>query len=130
MSLHRLLNHAEGIEVVGEAADGEEAIQLIHQLEPNVLLLDIEMPKLDGIEVTQILRKEGSPVKILILSAYDGEEYVRIVIDQGVSGYLTKGESPTRIIEAIQLVASGKKVPQKELYGQGYRFSYQGFTGI
>lgn len=128
-SLHRLLDRTNEIEVVGEASDGEEALQMGQDLKPDVLLLDIEMPKVDGIEVTRILHSQGSPVQILIFSAYEDEEYIQNVMEQGASGYLIKDEAPAQIIQAILLAASGKKVARNDLYNQGYGFSYRGFNG-
>jgi len=107
--LKRLLDHAPEIEVVGEARDGLEAIQSVTELQPDVLLLDIEMPIMNGIEVARRLRELGIQVRILVLSAYDDREYIRALLDIGVSGYLIKGEAPGKIIEAVLGVARGQK---------------------
>jgi DNA-binding NarL/FixJ family response regulator len=107
--LKRLLNRAPEIEVVGEASDGLQAIQSVKELQPDVLLLDIEMPFMDGIEVARHLQELDIHVCILILSAYDDREYIRALLDIGVSGYLVKGEAPGKIIEAIRGIAQGQK---------------------
>jgi two-component system, NarL family, response regulator LiaR len=107
--LKRLLNRAPEIEVVGEASDGLEALNFVKELRPDVLLLDIEMPVMDGIEVARRLQELNLKVRILILSAYDDREYIRALLDIGVSGYLVKGEAPGKIVEAVRGVAQGQK---------------------
>ncbi len=107
--LKRLINRAPDLEVIGEASDGLEAIHSVEELQPDVLLLDIEMPVMDGIEVARRLQEMGIKVRILILSAYDDREYIRALLDTGVSGYLVKGEAPGKIIEAVRGVAHGQK---------------------
>lgn len=107
--LKRLLNKAPEIEVVGEASDGLQALKSVKELQPDVLLLDIEMPVMDGIEVARRLQELGIEVRILILSAYDDREYIRALLDIGVSGYLVKGEAPGKIVEAVRGVAEGQK---------------------
>lgn len=107
--LKRLLDRAPEIEVVGEASDGLEALNSVHEHQPDVLLLDIEMPVMDGIEVAKRLREAGVKVRILVLSAYDDHEYIRALLDIGVSGYLVKGEAPGKIVEAVRGVSQGQK---------------------
>lgn len=107
--LKRLLDRAPEIEVVGEASDGLEALNSVKALEPDVLLLDIEMPVMDGIEVARRLREANIDVRILILSAYDDREYIRALLDIGVSGYLVKGEAPGKIVEAVRGIAKGQR---------------------
>lgn len=107
--LKRLLDRAPEIEVVGEASDGLEALKSVRELQPDVLLLDIEMPHMDGIEVARRLQELNIKVRILVLSAYDDREYIRALLDIGVSGYLVKGEAPGKIVEAVRGVAQGQK---------------------
>lgn len=107
--LRRLLDRAPEIEVIGEASDGLQALNSVKQLQPDVLLLDIEMPGMDGVEVARRLREAGIDVRILILSAYDDHEYIRALLDIGVSGYLVKGEAPGKIVEAVRGVAKGQR---------------------
>ncbi len=121
-SLQQLLNRQLDIQVVGEAINGQEAVALVHRIHPDVLLLDIEMPVLDGIEVTRELRHVKSPVRILILSGYADKEYIRLVMQQGVFGYLVKDEPPARIADAIRIVAGGKKLGRRTLPVERYRF--------
>jgi DNA-binding NarL/FixJ family response regulator len=107
--IRNLLEKASGIEVVGEASGGEEALRLAESLLPDVLLLDMEMPDLKGVEVAQKLREMGSPVRILALSAYDDRQYILELLANGASGYLVKEEVPETIIEAVRGVARGEQ---------------------
>lgn len=107
--LKRLLDRAPEIEVVGEARNGLQALQTVEDLQPDVLLLDIEMPLMDGIEVARRLQEANIQVRILILSAYDDQEYIRALLEIGVSGYLIKGDAPGKIVEAVRGVATGEK---------------------
>lgn len=104
-----LLEKAVDIEVVGEATDGVEALRLVEDLAPDVLLLDMELPGLKGVEVAQQLQASGSPVCILALSAYDNKEYIRGLLSSGAAGYLMKEEVPNTIVEAVRGVARGER---------------------
>jgi DNA-binding NarL/FixJ family response regulator len=107
--LKRLLDRVPEIEVVADVSDGLQALNSVQELQPDVLLLDIEMPIMDGIEVARQLQKLNVKVRILILSAYDDREYIRALLDIGVSGYLVKGEAPGKIVDAVRGVAHGQK---------------------
>jgi DNA-binding NarL/FixJ family response regulator len=107
--INRLLRKAQDIEVIGEARDGAEALQLVDDLKPDVLLLDVEMPVLKGVEVARRLQAAGSPVRILVLSAHSDRQYIAGMLACGVAGYLTKEEGLERIIEAIRHVAKGEQ---------------------
>jgi DNA-binding NarL/FixJ family response regulator len=106
--IRELLQKSVGIEVVGEAGSGDEALRLIEDLDPDVLLLDMEMPGLKGVEVARKLQAANSAVRILALSAYDDKEYIRGVLSNGAAGYLTKEEAPQTIVEAVRGVARGE----------------------
>lgn len=107
--IRNLLDAALDIEVVGEASDGEEALRLCQELRPDVLILDMEMPGLTGIEVATQLRDNNSSVRVLALSAHQDKEYISGLLASGAAGYLTKGESPQAIVEAVRGVARGEQ---------------------
>jgi DNA-binding NarL/FixJ family response regulator len=108
LGIRKLLNKSQEIEVTGEATNGMEALQLVREAEPDILLLDVEMPGMNGIEVARTLKKNISPTRILVLSAYDDHQYIREMLLNGASGYLLKDEAPERIIEAVKGVAHGE----------------------
>lgn len=97
------------IELVGEAEDGEEALHLANQLQPDVLLLDMEMPKMKGVDVARQLKENGSRVHVLALSTYDDKQYIIGILSAGACGYLTKEEVPENILEAVRGVARGEQ---------------------
>ena len=100
--IRNLLNETADIEVVGEAENGVDALRLVDELAPDILLLDVEMPYLNGIEVARRLRADRRVIHILVLSAYSDKEYVQAMLMSGVSGYLIKDEAPERIIECMR----------------------------
>lgn len=107
--LRRLLTRMPGIEVVGEAANGLQALQSVQELNPDVLLLDIEMPGLSGIDVARRLHEAKHAVKILIFSAYDDREYIRALYEMGVAGYLLKDNPLDEIVQAVCSVAASSQ---------------------
>ncbi len=109
MGVRRFLEREPDIAVIGEACSGDEAYQKANELEPDLLLLDLQMPGLSGIDVAKRLIEESSPVKILVLSAHDDKIFVWQTLSIGVAGYLTKDEAMDEIIEAVRGVASGEK---------------------
>ncbi|HWR85690.1 MAG TPA: response regulator transcription factor [Rhodoglobus sp.] len=102
-----LLNADPGIEVVGEATDGAEAVALTRSTAPDVVLMDVRMPNLDGIEATRQLMAEGSPARVLMLTTFDIDEYVYEAIRAGASGFLLKDALPDELIGAVRTVARG-----------------------
>jgi two-component system nitrate/nitrite response regulator NarL len=105
--LQMCLARQERLKIMGEAADGDEAVLKTKELRPDVLLLDISMPKMNGLAVTEMLRKEVPETKILILSVHNNKEYILRVIQAGAHGYVSKEASPEELLEALETVHSG-----------------------
>lgn len=103
-----LLEREEDIEVVGEAGDGEEAVRLAMQLRPDVAIVDIAMPRLNGIEVTKQIKEKCPATAVLILSAYDDDEYVFALLEAGAAGYLLKSVRSRELVAATRAVNSGE----------------------
>jgi DNA-binding NarL/FixJ family response regulator len=95
------------IDVVGEAENGAEAVALAQRRAPDVILMDIRMPVLDGVEATRQLVAGGSPARILVLTTFDLDEYVHAAIRAGASGFLLKDVTPAKLLEAIRIIAAG-----------------------
>jgi DNA-binding NarL/FixJ family response regulator len=110
LGIRNLLADASDIAVIGEAVDGEEALRMIEALDPDLVLLDMEIPKKNGIEVARSLQERGSGFpRILVLSAYDDDIYIRQVFSLGVCGYLVKEEVANVIVDAVRGVAQGEE---------------------
>lgn len=106
--IRQFLEQADDIIVVAEADDGEMACELITQHKPDVAVLDIQMPKATGIEVTRWVRANHRDVGVLILTAYDDDPYVMAVLQAGANGYVLKTASPANILQAVRDVHEGK----------------------
>ena len=106
--IRQFLERAKDIEVVAEADDGEQAQALIQTLHPDVAVLDIQMPKATGIEVTRWIRANARETGVLILTAYNDDPYVIAVLQAGANGYVLKTASPLEIIQAVRDVHDGK----------------------
>jgi DNA-binding NarL/FixJ family response regulator len=102
-----ILEARPDLEVVGEAADGLQAVALGRRLAPDVILMDVRMPGLDGVAATRRLIASGSGARILILTTYDLDEYVYQAIQAGASGFLLKDVHPPQLVDAIRVVAAG-----------------------
>src|SRR5215203_4818646 len=107
--VRKFLSQASDIEVIAEADNGNQALEMAQQLEPDVLLLDIELPGIKGLEIARELRATKSPVKVLVLSSYDDKQFIFGLLGNGAAGYLTKEEIPETIVEAVRGVARGEK---------------------
>ena len=106
--IRQLLESEQGIQVMAEAGDGEEAKSLIQQHKPDVAVLDIQMPKASGIEVTRWVRAHLPDVGVLILTAYDDDPYVMAVLQAGANGYVLKTAKTNDLIQAVRDVYEGK----------------------
>jgi DNA-binding NarL/FixJ family response regulator len=104
----RLVLEARGCEVVGEAADGREAVDLVREVEPDVVLMDIRMPVLDGIAATARIAAAGLATRVLVLTTYDLDEYVYGALRSGAAGFLLKATPPDRLVAGIETVARGE----------------------
>ncbi|MFY0712708.1 response regulator transcription factor [Seonamhaeicola sp. NFXS20] len=104
-----LLEDQNGVEVIDEASDGKEALEVIAKNKPDVLIVDIRMPEMNGIEVVKEITEKHKEVKTLVLSMHDSEEYVVQSIQAGADGYLLKGASKDEFLKALNNVASGGK---------------------
>jgi NarL family two-component system response regulator LiaR len=104
------LEREEDFEVVGEAADGEEAVRLVGQLKPSVAVVDIAMPNLNGIEAAKRIKKSQPGTAVLVLSAYDDDEYIYAVLEAGADGYLLKNVRGHQLVDAIRDVCAGEVV--------------------
>jgi DNA-binding NarL/FixJ family response regulator len=105
-----LLEEQPDISVIGEAADGTEAVRLTRQLRPDVILMDVRMPGTDGIEATRRIVAETPQSRVLVLTTYDLDEYVFTALRYGASGFLLKDARPADLADAIRAVASGDAV--------------------
>jgi len=109
-ALHQSLEGEEDMKVVAEASDGEEAVKLASELKPNVVVMDIVMPKLNGIEATRKIKEIAPDTAILILTAYDDDEYVLGLLDAGAAGYLLKSARGRDLVGAIRAIRAGESV--------------------
>ena len=109
-SIRQSLEREANLKVVGEASDGEEAVQMARQLKPDVIIMDISMPKLNGIKAIEQIKVFQPSAVILILTAYDYDQYIFPVLSAGAAGYLLKDVSSSELISAIQSVHRGEAV--------------------
>lgn len=106
--IRNILEPTIGIAVIGEAHTGAEALQIIEEFQPDVVLLDMKLPDISGVEVIQKIYKSGSTSRVLGLSSYDDREFISQLLNYGASGYLLKEEVPELIVEAVRGVAQGQ----------------------
>lgn len=105
--LRAVLAGAEGIEVVGEAGDGADVPPMVTGLRPSVVLMDVRMPRIDGISATQRLIAAPEPPKVLVVTTFENDEYVYAALRAGASGFLLKRAQPAEIVQAVRTVAAG-----------------------
>lgn len=105
-----LIQREADLEVVAEAEDGEQAIQMVEQLRPDVVLMDIALPGLNGIEATRQIKRSHPSVIVLVLTAYDNEEFIFAILEAGAAGYLLKNVRGQELLNAIRSVYEGESV--------------------
>ena len=113
-----LLEQKADLRIVGEASNGEEAVRLAQELQPDVLVMDVRMPKMSGIEATRRIKAEAPEIKILVLTAHDDDEYVFALLQAGANGYLLKTAEIEELVRAIRTVASGQSALAPEVTGK------------
>jgi DNA-binding NarL/FixJ family response regulator len=106
--LRMMLTGAQSVEVVGEAEDGREVLSAIDRHRPDVVLMDIRMPRVDGIEATRLLRAQPSPPEVIVLTTFDADELVLRALQAGAAGFLLKDTPPAEIVRAIEHVHAGE----------------------
>ena len=124
-AIAREINDEEDIKVVGEAENGEECLELIGYVDADVLLLDLNMPKMDGLEVLRKLQEKNSPIKVIVLTEHNEPEYILKIKDLGASGYVLKDSEAPVLIDAIRTVNKGGQFIQKDLAEASYYSNYQ-----
>ena len=107
---HRILEQEADLDVVAEAGDGEEAVRLATSFKPDVAIIDISMPKLDGIEATRQIKALCPDVTVLILTAYDDDQFIFSLLEAGAAGYLLKSVRGHELIDAVRAVHAGESV--------------------
>lgn len=113
--LKLLLDGAENLQVVGEAADGAEAAELAGQLSPDVVLMDIRMPRVDGIEGCRLVRALPQPPEVLMLTAFDTDSFILDALEAGALGFMLKDTPPRQLVEAVQETAAGRSTVSSQV---------------
>ena len=109
LGISALLSTVPEFDVVGQASDGEEAVAAVKKLSPDVVILDLEMPKMSGVEAAKIIKLKYPKTKILILSGFENEKYVTEILRSGSGGYVVKNVAKEELADAIRTVAEGKR---------------------
>lgn len=110
-----ILANESDIQLVGEASNGREAVQKFHELQPDVVLMDLRMPEMTGVDATREIRKESPEAKIIALTSYDGDQDIYKAIEAGVRGYILKEMVHTKVLDAIRTVHAGKRLMPAEV---------------
>ena len=118
MGITRMLTDISGLKVVGEAASGEDAIRLARELQPQVVLMDVKMPGIGGLEATRKLLRQDPDVRVLAVTVCDEEPFPSRLLKAGAAGYLTKGAALDEMVKAIRAVASGQRYISPEIAQQ------------
>lgn len=106
--LQSCLARQDRLKIVGEASDGDEALNKTRELGPDIVLMDIDLPRMNGLAVTELLRKEQPQVKVLVLSVHTNKEFIFRIIQAGAHGYISKGAPPDELVRAIETVCDGE----------------------
>ncbi|NMM24349.1 MAG: response regulator transcription factor [Phycicoccus sp.] len=117
----RILEAHPDLQVVGEAESGEVALALVNQLHPDVVLMDISLPQMNGIEVARRLTQDHPDVRVLMVSAYDEDVYIRGALEAGAAGYLSKTAPGDELVQAVRAVAGGTNVLQSGLMARLFK---------
>jgi DNA-binding NarL/FixJ family response regulator len=115
--LKSYLDSEKEIELIGEAEDGQRALEMIRELEPDVVLLDIRMPKMDGVTVARMIKDSGIDVNIIMLTSYDAQQYVLASLRNGAKGFILKTAPPEELARAIMVVSKGGLFLDSEVAG-------------
>jgi len=116
--LHAMLSADRNIEIVGEAADGAEAVKMVEDREPNVVLMDIRMPHMDGVQATRRIKQQSPSTAVIVLTMYDTDAYVVDAVRAGASGYLLKDASRELVLDTIRAVNSGASLIKTSLLNE------------
>ena len=114
----RLLDYEEDLEVVGEARDGREAVDLCRSLDPDLVLMDVRMPKMDGLEATRVIKAEQPAIGVLVVTTYDNPDYLLEAIKAGAAGYVLKDAPNRQLTNAIRRALDGESPLNQELASQ------------
>jgi len=110
MGFRMVIDTQEDLEIVGEASNGAEAVEATHRLDPDVVLMDVRMPEMDGVQATRLIAESDSNARVIILTTFDLDEYVYAALRAGASGFLLKDAPPDQLLLAISAVANGDAV--------------------
>lgn len=115
--LKMILETEEEFTVVGTVSNGQEAVKACRDTPPDIILMDIRMPVMDGVQATQLIKEQYNNVKILLLTTFKDAEYIRSAVKHGAEGYMLKSNSPQSIMESMKAICQGNVVYQKEIAG-------------
>jgi DNA-binding NarL/FixJ family response regulator len=116
--LHRMLAREPDLEVVGEAANGREAVELCRRLGPDLVLMDVRMPEMDGLEATRAIKAERPEVSVLVVSTHENPDYLFEALKAGAAGYVLKDAPKSRLVDAVRRVLNGESPLNQELAAQ------------
>ncbi|MEO0560577.1 MAG: response regulator transcription factor [Chloroflexota bacterium] len=124
--LELIIGTAEDIEVVGKGENGEDALALVEQYNPDIVLMDLKMPIMNGVQATRAIREQHPQTRVLVLTTYDADEWVYDAIRVGASGYLLKDSPRDEILQAVRDTIAGKSVTSEKIAQKLYQFVQHG----